>query len=52
MRLKKKTQQINSNNSLKPELIFQIHNLLNPRPGVYKKAQFKVEWWNKKNKTC
>jgi len=52
LRLKKekKQQQINSNDSLKPELIFQIHNLLNPRLGVCQKTQFKVEWWNKKIK--
>ena len=43
LKKEKKQQQMNSNDSLKPELIFQIHNLLNLRLGVCQKTQFKVE---------
>jgi hypothetical protein len=38
LKKEKKQQQMNSNDSLKPELIFQIHNLLNPRLGVCQKT--------------
>jgi hypothetical protein len=39
---------MNSSDSPKLELTFQIHNLLNLRHEVNQKAQFKVEGWNKK----
>jgi hypothetical protein len=40
---KKKKQQINLGKSLKPELVSQIHNPLNPRHGVNQEAEFIIE---------
>jgi len=40
---KKKKQQINLDKFLKPELVSQIHNPLNPRHGVNRKAEFIIE---------
>jgi hypothetical protein len=40
---KKKKQQINLDKSLKPELVSQIHNPLNPRHGVNQEAEFIIE---------
>jgi hypothetical protein len=39
----KKKQQMNSDESLKPGLIFQIHNPLIFRFGINQEVQFKVE---------
>jgi hypothetical protein len=46
----KKKKQMNPDVSLKPTLIFQIHNLLNPRPELNQEAQLNDEGWNWKNK--
>jgi hypothetical protein len=43
MSFKKEKKQIKLDDSTKPELIFQIHNPLNPRFGVNQGAQFKME---------
>jgi len=40
---KEKKQQINLDKSLKPELVSQIHNPLNPRHGVNQEAEFIIE---------
>jgi len=41
---------MNPDVSLKPTLIFQIHNLLNSRPELNQEAQLNDEGWNRKNK--
>jgi hypothetical protein len=41
---------MNPHVSLKPRLIFQIHNLLNPRLELNQEAQLNDEGWNRKNK--
>jgi hypothetical protein len=40
---------MNPGESLKPGLIFQIHNLLNPVPELNQEAQLNDEGWNQKN---
>jgi len=43
MNLKKRKKQMNPGESLKPGLIFQIYNLLNPIPELNQEAQLNDE---------